>query len=40
MTKKRRMKEMKEVEERDIGTVPSEESMTHSSIGIFGTYFR
>lgn len=26
---------MKEVEERDVGTVPGEESMTHSSIGVF-----
>lgn len=33
------MKEMKEVEERGIGTVPGEESMTHSSISIFGAYF-
>lgn len=38
-TEERRTEQPVEQEQVYIGTMPAEESMTHSSIGIFGAYF-
>lgn len=38
-TEERRMEQPVEQEQVYTGTMPAEESMTHSSIGIFGAYF-